>query len=160
MSTSRRLRGTSSLGSEAASCLPSASRLSFADTLDVPRDLYYAVYAAAVAAFFVLWAKTTGQELSEMFRRRWLLTLALGLTGAAVLALVVLKREDATAGPDGMELIAAVLWRGVVYGAVDGLLLSVFPILAVFAIFAGTRARQRVSGKVALVSQRWLRRLG
>jgi hypothetical protein len=122
----------------------------FADTLDVPRDLYYAVYAAAVAAFFVLWAKTTGQELSEMFRRRWLLTLALGLTGAAVLALVVLKREDATAGPDGMELIAAVLWRGVVYGAVDGLLLSVFPILAVFAIFAGTRARQRVSGKVAI----------
>ena len=27
----------------------------FADTLDLPRDLYYGIYIAFVAAFFVLW---------------------------------------------------------------------------------------------------------
>ena len=36
------------------------------------------------------------------------------------------------------------------YGATDGVLLSVFPILAVFAAFAGTRLRQACAGKVAI----------
>ena len=42
------------------------------------------------------------------------------------------------------------LWRGVLYGATDGVLLSVFPILAVFGAFAGTRLRQRIPGKIAI----------
>ena len=42
------------------------------------------------------------------------------------------------------------LWRGVAYGLADGLLLSAFPILAVFAIFEGTRVRKRVIGTIAV----------
>jgi hypothetical protein len=38
----------------------------------------------------------------------------------------------------------------VVYGAVDGLFLSSFPILAVFAAFAGTRLRARTLGKIGI----------
>lgn len=122
----------------------------FADTLQLPRDLYYAVHIVAVVAFVALWARRTGQDLPALARRRVPLTLALGLAAAGVLALVVLRTEDATARPDGLELVAAVLWRGVAYGAADGLLLSVFPILAVFALFAGTRARRGVAGTVAV----------
>jgi hypothetical protein len=66
------------------------------------------------------------------------------------MALVALRAEDATARPDGLELAAAVLWRGVVYGLADGLLLSVFPILVVFAAFAGTKLRERWAGKIAI----------
>ena len=66
-------------------------------------------------------------------RRRWIPALVLGVIAGGVLALMVLQTEDATARPDGAELVGAVLWRGVVYGIADGLLLSVFPILAVFA---------------------------
>ena len=62
---------------------------------------------------------------------------------------MVYRTEDATSRPGGIEFIAALLWRGVVYGAVDGLLLSVFPILAVFAAFAGTRLLRRRSGTAA-----------
>ena len=39
---------------------------------------------------------------------------------------------------------------GILYGITDGLLLSVFPILVVFAAFAGTRLDRRRSGKVAV----------
>jgi hypothetical protein len=53
-------------------------------------------------------------------------------------------------GRGGLELIGALLWRGVVYGLADGLLLSAFPILAVFAMFAGTKARERILGTVAI----------
>jgi len=43
-----------------------------------------------------------------------------------------------------------VLWRGVLYGATDGLLLSAFPILVVFAAFAGSRLRQRLAGTLVV----------
>ena len=75
-----------------------------------------------------------------------MLAVALGLGCAALLALMVLRVEDATARPDNLTVAEAVLWRGVVYGAADGLLLSAFPILAVFAAFARHRARRGRQG--------------
>jgi hypothetical protein len=69
---------------------------------------------------------------------------------AALFAVVVLRTEDATARPDGLELIGAVVWRGVLYGLADGLLLSAFPILAVFAMFADTGLRRRIMGTIAI----------
>jgi hypothetical protein len=121
----------------------------FADTLDLPRDVYYAVYIAFVLIFFGLWAKKTGQSLSAMVRRRWLLSVGLALAASMVLGAIVLGKE-ATARPDGIELVAAVLWRGVAYGLADGLFLSAFPILAVFALFEGTWLRKRLRGVIAV----------
>ena len=46
----------------------------FADVLDVPRDLYYAVYVVAVVGFFVMWARASQETIGEMVRRRWKLT--------------------------------------------------------------------------------------
>jgi hypothetical protein len=113
----------------------------FADVLDVPRDLYYAIYFVIVFGFFSVWARATHQSLGDMLRRRWRLSLVLGVVFAGLLTLLVLRTEEATARPEGFELIGAILWRGVVYGLADGLLLSVFPILAVFAAFAGRTKR-------------------
>jgi hypothetical protein len=121
-----------------------------ADLLEVPRDLYYALYIVGVAAFFGLWVRATGQSFGEMLRRRWVLALVIGLAVAGLLTLIVLRTEDATARPGGLELIGAVMWRGVAYGLADGLLLSAFPILAVFAMFAGTKTRERLLGTVAI----------
>jgi hypothetical protein len=121
-----------------------------ADVLELPRDLYYAVYVIAVAGYFGLWVRATGQSFGEMIRRRWVLALVLGLAVAGLLVLVVLRTEDATARPEGLELIGAVVWRGILYGLADGLLLSAFPILAVFAVFAGTGLRRRVMGTIAI----------
>jgi hypothetical protein len=63
---------------------------------------------------------------------------------------MVLRTEDATSRPDGIQLVAAVAWRGVLYGITDGLLLSAFPILVVFAAFAGTRLSERFRGKLTI----------
>lgn len=121
----------------------------FADMLELQRDLYYAVYIASVAAFFALWVRTTGLSLTSLVRRRWLLCVGLTVAASALLVAVVLGK-DATPRPDGLALIGAVLWRGVAYGLADGLLLSAFPILAVFAIFEGTRVRKRIIGTIAV----------
>ncbi len=122
----------------------------FADVVEINRDLFYGIYALSVIALFWLWSRSTGYDLLEAVRRRWLAALLLGLAAAGVLAAVVVRTEDATARPAGLDLVGALAWRGVVYGIADGLLLSVFPILVVFAAFAGTRLDRRFAGKVVI----------
>lgn len=124
----------------------------FADVLDLPRDLYYGVYAAAVITFIASWVSATDQQIGEMLHRRWPLAVTLGVIFAGVLAVVVVRTDDTTARPDGLELVWALGWRGAIYGVMDALLLSVFPILAVFAAAAGSRLRTHMLGKVAVVA--------
>ena len=75
--------------------------------LQLPRDVYYGVYIAAVLVFFVLWARATGQRLAVMVRRRWRLAAVLGLVFALLLGLVVVGTEPSTTGPQGLALA----WR-------------------------------------------------
>jgi hypothetical protein len=121
----------------------------FADLLEINRDLFYGLYAIAVAGLFALWAHSTGYDLAAAVNRRWLWAVGLGLAFSGVLAVMVVRTEDATARPDGLKLFGAVLWRGVLYGVTDGLLLSVFPILVVFAAFA-SRLNDRFAGKIVI----------
>jgi len=122
----------------------------FADVLAMPRDAYCAVYTAVVIAFVGTWARLTQAPLRALLARRWRWAVGLGAVAAGLLVLVVL-REPATPHPDGWTFAGAILWRGVVYGAVDGVLLSVFPILAVFGLFEATPLRQRRKAAVASV---------
>jgi hypothetical protein len=121
-----------------------------ADRLDVQRDLYLTVYVTAVAGLFVGWAHDTGQSLREMVTRRRLLAVGLGVLFAAIGAAIAIGAEDASPHPGGIEFIGALLWRGIVYGAADGLLLSAFPIVLVFAALKDCRLRQRVGGLIAV----------
>jgi len=122
----------------------------FADLIEVNRDLFYGLYALAVVGLFALWSRSTGYDLVAAAKRHWLAALLLGLAAAGLLAAMVVRTDDATARPDGVALVGAVAWRGILYGVTDGLLLSVFPILVVFAALAGTRLNRRFAGKVVI----------
>jgi hypothetical protein len=122
----------------------------FADVLGLNRDLYYGLYAVAVIGLFLLWARGTGYDLVAAVTRHWLWAVGLGLAIAGAMVFLVFRTEDATSRPDGAELVGAVVWRGLVYGAVDGLLLSAFPILVVFAAMAGGRLDRRLRGKLVI----------
>lgn len=120
------------------------------DVLDMNRDVFYGVYALVVAGLFFGWSHTTGYDLAAAVRRHWIWAVGLGVAFGALLGFVVVQTEDATARAAGIELAASLVWRGVVYGAVDGLLLASFPILVVFAAFAGRAFGQRIGGKMAI----------
>ena len=121
-----------------------------ADRVGLARDLYYGLYAAAVIALFVGWAHDTGQPIRAMLARRWRLAVLLGVAFAGISAFIATRAEDAGAHPGGIEFAGALLWRGLVYGAADGLLLSAFPILLVFAALRGSRLRRRAGGLLAV----------
>jgi MFS family permease len=121
-----------------------------ADQLGLQRDVYYAVYVAGVVGLFVGWARDTRQPLKAMLARRWRLALGLGVVFAAISVFIATQAEDGTRHPGGIEFIAAIGWRGVVYGAADGLLLSAFPILLVFAALSDSRLRRRAGGLIAV----------
>ena len=121
-----------------------------ADRLGLQRDLYYAVYAATVVGLFIAWARDTDQSLRVMIARRWRPAVGLGIAFAAVSAFIATGAEDGSAHPGGIEFIGALVWRGVVYGTADGLLLSAFPILLVFAALRDSRLRHRAGGLLAV----------
>lgn len=128
-----------------------------ADRLRTPVDLYYGIYAVLVVGFLTLWIRASGLPWIDAVRRRRRLTLLLGAACAVLLAFIVLG-QDATGRPGGVALVGAVIWRGILYGAIDGLLLSSFPILATFAAFEGSKLDRRgrrgklAIGAVALVA--------
>ena len=128
----------------------------FADRLEVQRDVYYAIYVVAVLGFFLAWTRANGLSLLSMLARNLRWALVLGILAGTLLAAIALG-YDSTAHPGGLRLAGAILWRGVVYGAADGLLLGAFPVLAVFAAFPFVRGRAHLlrtiaTGVLALVA--------
>jgi hypothetical protein len=121
-----------------------------ADVLDINRDVYYGLYALVVVTLFTLWARSTAYDLLAACKRQWLWAIGLGLLFAGVMGVMVVRTDDATARPPGLELVGALAWRGIVYGVTDGLLLSVFPILVVFAALATSRLNRRLGGRIVI----------
>ncbi len=74
----------------------------------------------------------------QIFRRRWRWSLGLGVVLAVFLVFNVFNTEDATARPHGAYFVFELLWRGVGYGLVDTLLLTVFPCLVAYSSCTGT----------------------
>jgi D-alanyl-D-alanine carboxypeptidase len=119
------------------------------DLVSIDRDLYYGIYSLSVFAFVGAWIGCANEAPLKVLTRNWRAGVGLGLLFVGAMAAIVLK-EPATDRPGGLAFVAAIVWRGVLYGLADGLILSAFPILAVFAAFAGTRALTRWRGKAAV----------
>ncbi len=98
----------------------------FGDLLNLPLDLYYLIYFGIIIAFLAVYIKKTKLDLKEWFSRRLFWGIILGLAFGAFVLQNVLSRP-ATDRYTGPYLIWLIFWRGVAYGAIDGLLLSVFP---------------------------------
>ncbi len=98
----------------------------FGDLLPLPVDLYYLIYFIAVVGLLSIYIRKTHLNLSEWVRRRAVWGVVLGLILGVFLAQNVLSRP-ATQQFTGAYLAWSIFWRGIVYGLVDGLLLTTFP---------------------------------
>jgi hypothetical protein len=112
------------------------------DLVTINRDLYYGVYAFSVFGFFALWLRFAVETPRALLTRNWRWGALLGVVFAGATAAIAFT-EKATAHPHGWRFVGAIVWRGIVYGAADGVLLSVFPILAIVAAFSARPLRER-----------------
>jgi hypothetical protein len=101
--------------------------LVFSSCLELQHDVYYLVYVAAIGAVLGAYLRACKINVSEVVGRNWKLSLALGLVSGVFVTWSVLGRIDSTPHPSGGYFAFEILWRGVLYGIVDALLLSAFP---------------------------------
>ena len=109
------------------------------DTLSLPLPIYYLCYFVLVLSFLGIYVRSTGVDLRALVRRRWAISLLLGLLAGAFVVARVLSGAG-TPGPQGARYAFELVWRGVLYGTVDALLLTVFPCLVSLALLGGNIA--------------------
>ena len=105
--------------------------------LDMQHDLFYLVYFAVTIALLASYVWVEQIDVAEVFRFRWRWSLGLGVALAVFLVFNVFNTEDATARPHGAYFVFELLWRGLGYGLVDTLLLTVFPCLVAYRLLHG-----------------------
>jgi hypothetical protein len=111
----------------------------FTDWLRLPATASQLVYVILVVGFLSLYVQRTAPPVRAILRRRLGPGLALGVLGGLTLAWRVWADPPST-GPTGIWFVWDLVWRGVVYGTIDGLLLSAFPWLVTWRALGGETA--------------------
>jgi hypothetical protein len=122
------------------------------DVVQIPVAAYHLVYVSLVGLLVTAYGRATRLRVGVVIRPRLVLAVSLGaVTGLALMRRVL--TDPPSSGPSGVPLVWDLLWRGVVYGAIDGVLLSAFPWLVTWRALGGesasTSRRMRI-GMVAL----------
>ena len=105
--------------------------------LDLQHDLFYLLYFAVTIALIVSYVRVEQVDVARIFRSRWRWSLGIGVVLAAFLVLNVFNTEDATARPHGAYFVFELVWRGVGYGVIDTLLLTIFPCFVAYRLLHG-----------------------
>jgi hypothetical protein len=116
-------------------------------------DVYYLIYFAVTITALGLYVRRSNTDIRALLRARWGWSLALGVGATAFVVWSVLARIDATPRPSGWYFAFELVWRGLLYGAVDALLLSAFPGLVALRLMRGRidgAMRQLVFGGLSL----------
>ncbi len=125
----------------------------FGDLHTLPLDLYYLIYFVIIVGFFTVYIKRTRLNLKGCFSKRLIWGIILGLIFAVVMAQNVLSRP-ATLRFTGPYLVWLIFWRGLVYGAIDGFLLSVYPWIVTWRAFHV--GKKPLSRKIAFGLLAWV----
>ena len=102
----------------------------FSSMLKFPRAPFVLVHAVGSVALAAVFFRGRGLHVPGPARQRTAAALAAGLLFGGILVASILSGPGG-ASPTGIRLIAALGWYGLVYGAVDALLLTILPVLAV-----------------------------
>src|SRR6476646_2098357 len=113
--------------------------------LHLQHDVYYGAYFAGTLAVLAAYVRAEQIDVRTLFTRHWRSSLILGIPVAAFVVWNVFRTDDATSRPHGAYFVFELLWRGVGYGTIDALLLTVFPCVMAYTMLHGrmTTVRRR-----------------
>ncbi len=106
----------------------------FGNNKNIPIDWYYLIYFLVIGGFLFAYVKINNIEIMRFLNKNLVITLVLTLLFSFIMVKNVLSMPT-TAQLTGSYLTWSVFWRGLMYGVVDGFLLSVFPFLVVWNTF-------------------------
>jgi hypothetical protein len=107
----------------------------FSMALGWQRQWFLIPYVGVAGAFLLFYFRRQPISFKD-FSGHWPAAL-LGVAVAAFLLMRNIQGQPPSAAPEGAQLLIALLWIGLAYGAVDGMLLNVMPVLAVQRIWIG-----------------------
>jgi hypothetical protein len=131
-----------------AAVLSFAVSFVFSGVLEIPRGWYLVAYVGVAVPFLYAYFRWTGIDIPAALKHHWLL----GVGGAGIIGAFTVFRmlqEPASPRPEGLGLIGDILWLGVIYGAVDALLLSVLPVSAAWLALKSVGVTGSWKGKLA-----------
>jgi len=94
------------------------------------RSLFLAPYVTIITLFLAVYFRKQPISLKKLLGP-W----RVGIIGVAVATLFLMwkvQQSPPSAVPEGIQLVLTIVWVGVIYGAIDGLLLNVLPVLIVY----------------------------
>jgi hypothetical protein len=106
----------------------------FAGWLRMRRSMFLVPYIAIIGVFLYGYVQWSNISLVEQLTRRWMW----GLAGAVLVGVLMVRNvlsQSASPRSEGAILGIEVAWWGIVYGVLDGLFLSVLPVLATWQAF-------------------------
>ena len=122
------------------------------DVFQIPVGTYHLVYFCVVGVLVTAYGRATSLRFGAVIRPRLVLAVSLGaVTGLALMRRIL--ADAPSSGSSGVLFAWDLLWRGVAYGATDGILLSAFPWLVTWRALGGEApsAMRRIGiGVVAL----------
>lgn len=104
--------------------------------LDLQHDLFYLVYFAVTITVVGAYVRIEQVNVASIFGRRRR-SLGVGVVLAGFLVFNVFNTSDATPRPHGAYFVFELLWRGVGYGLIDTLLLTIFPCFVASKLLRG-----------------------
>ena len=119
----------------------------FAGVLHWPRPLFLVPYVLLAGGFLLAWLRWCGFDWRRTVAHNW----GWGLLAALVVGAFVVRnvlQQPRTPMPQGLDLAFTLLWLGLVYGLVDGLLLSVLPIAATWQACTRLGWTERWPGRI------------
>lgn len=108
----------------------------FAGWLKLPRRWFLLPYTILGGAFLATYVRWSGVDLIAVFRHNWMW----GMLGAIIIGAFMAKNvfsQPASPTAEGADMTVSLAWQGIVYGLLDGLLLSAMPVFATWQAFAG-----------------------
>jgi hypothetical protein len=119
----------------------------FVGVLHLKRSVFLAFYVPLVVLFLSFYIRWTNLNVSELLKQNWIWGVVVGVIVSIILVRNV-NSQPASPRSQGAKLYFELFWFGLVYGAMDGLFLSVFPVVLVWQSFPALGST--VLGKVGV----------
>ena len=119
----------------AAGLLGFVITLIFSALLRLSGDIFLIPYIGFTLLFLFAYIRWSGLSIQTLILDNWVW----GVIGAGILGIVTIRNvlsQPSSPHSQGFKLAFDLLWSGFLYGLTDGLLLSVFPVIAVWQAFS------------------------